>query len=279
MRIAIATLAVVGLGAIGGPAEAKYDGDPCHQGGGAYVLSSPGRVARNAKLWLTEGIDLPASRFRVRGPGVDRIVQRGRWSDFIDLGELGPEARYVVTVPDLGDFELAELETGDADDTTAPGVPELRSIAVGGSARANVLYDAARDDRETADIVGLDVTLSDDTEFIELDDAGGRAYDTLWRGDLGVLDRTTCGPTAAIREDGRACVTIRAIDLAGNRSAPATRCAAVAPASAFPDREAIPLRRFPEPRPAPAPRPLDDVFALFVGWYLTRAVHRLRRSR
>ncbi len=271
MRIAIAALAVV---ALGGRAEAKYDGDPCHHGGGQYALSSPEPVPRNAKLWLAEPFRLPASHFRVRGPGVDRIVTRERWGDFADLGELEPDARYVVTVPELGGFELAVFETSSDDDTAAPPAPELRSVAVEASGRTTRRYDDfARGN--VADVVGLDVGLSDDTAFVELDDSSGRARHTLWRGDLELLGRTTCGPTADIRDD-RACVTIRAVDLAGNRSAPVTRCAVVAPASAFSDRQPIPLRAFPPPAPKGSRVPVVAAILawLAVGWlaFCRRAV-------
>jgi hypothetical protein len=246
--------------ALTAPVEAKYN--PCVSGGIRGLV--PGSLPRNARLWLSNG-DPGSGRYRVRGKHLDRLVVADRSSRFIDLGVLEPNETYEVRDAHW-DWTLAWFTTNSDEDHAPPRMPLIRSLSV--VHLSDLDHSTADDvDREgfafdrhlSANEIRPDLELSADTMFLDItiyDPANTAAFHTvMWREDLSLLGRTACGRQVHLRAGTSSCMVIRAIDLAGNISAPAIRCATVTDAPGETARAAKPLFQFPAASKLRAHRP------------------------
>jgi hypothetical protein len=281
-------LVVAVLIALTGAAEAKYD--PCSSTG-EFWLAPSGPVPRNAKVWLSyfDACSTAAWSYRVRGPGVDRIVRAPPGSlDVLDLGSLAPGATYELTL-DLarypGDVHIGTFTTTADEDHLPPVTPVFRSLAIAHLAdREHGPRDDRPDDPDVwfpdgapANDVAMDLDLSDDTVFLDITvrTETSSHHIVLWREDLPLLGRTECGPQFHLAAGAHACLSIRAIDLAGNLGAPATRCTSVVDRPGDTARTIAPMLQFPPPAPhAPAPPPGWAIGTLIAaglaGWLVRR---------
>ena len=274
-------LLIVGVLATARPAWAKYD--PC---GYVSVLEPAGRVPRNAKIWLWKGGD---ERLRIRGPDRDRAIappfdgsRRGLAA--FDPGVLGRGETYRIQI--VGDgyaWTLGELATGSELDLLPPRAPGFRALAitqlldprapgapdgVDGVDGSDGFDDVAGFGDPASDLATA-LDLSDDTVALDIafDDAADHFI--VPADDPGMLGRSRCGPGRRFRVGAHICMSIRAIDLAGNRSEAAMRCTTVggrfgetrraAYAPAWPAR-----LRHPSERPG-GPLALAAL-ALLAGW-------------
>jgi hypothetical protein len=274
-------LLIAGVLATSQPAWARYD--PC---GHISVLEPAGRAPRNAKIWMWKGGD---ERLRIRGPDLDRAIappfdgsRRGLAA--FDPGVLGRGETYRIQI--VGDgyaWTLGELATGSELDHLPPRAPRFHALAItqlldprapgeldgfdGVDGFGDPASDIATALDRSDDTVALDIAFDDSTDhFIMPPD------------DPGMLGRNRCGPGRRFRVGAHLCMSIRAIDLAGNRSEAATRCTTVggrigdtrrtAHAPAWPAR----LRHPPE---RPGGRLALATLALLAGW----AGWRLARRR
>lgn len=262
------------IGALATPqlAWAKYD--PC---GHIAVLEPAGRAPRNARIWMWKGGD---ERLRIRGSGVDRALARPEGSRSgiaaFDPGVLGSDERYQIQL--VGDgyaWTLGELATGGELDLSPPRAPGFSALAItqlldprqfgdDGSGAGGIdgfgepASDIATALDLSADTVALDIAFNDSIEHFMVP-----------ADDPGMLGRSRCGPGRRFRVGANICMSIRAIDLAGNRSAAATRCTTVGGRIADVRRAAYvpawPPRRHSQERPGGG-----VALALLVGWWLAR---------
>jgi hypothetical protein len=266
MRVALVLSVLL---AIGGTAEAKYN--PCRSTGELWLAPS-GSVARNAKLWLAFE-EWREVTYRVRGGGIDRIVRARDWPLFLDLGVLAPATTYEVRVVSWADFPIARFTTGASTDDAPPPAPVIRSLTI---AHPSDHLHAAPDDPGIdpgpyldafpdlpANDLAIDAALPADTVFVDVTirDATSVHHAVLWRDDLRLLGRTRCGPQFHLPAGTNACVSLRAIDRAGNLGAAATRCADVIDRPGDTRRALIPLSRFRRPT-APHVRSWSAIAAL-----------------
>lgn len=224
-------LIVAGVLATSQPAWAKYD--PCGYGS---VLEPTGRVPRNAKVWLWRGGGYP---LRIRGADLDRavvppfVVGSSRGLAMFDPGLLEGDGTYrLAIVNGHHEWTLGEFETGDDIDDLPPGPPRFHGLAITQMLDPSRTYkgdgfdgfdgfgvpasDIAAALDVSDDTVALDVAFDDSTEhFIMPPDAPG------------LFGRNRCGPGRQFRVGASICMSIRAIDLAGNFSDATMRCTTV----------------------------------------------------
>lgn len=227
-------LLIAGVLATARPAWAKYD--PCGRGS---VFEPAGRVPRNAKIWLWRGGG--GERLRIRGPDLDRAIAppftgSSRGLETFDPGLLGRDATYrIAFVGDRHAWTLAELATGSEIDHQPPRPPRFHALAI------TQLLDPREPAEPTEpavfdDVAGFAVPASDIATALELPDdtvALDVSFDDSAEHFLmppeapDLLGRDRCGPKRQFRAGARVCMSIRAIDLAGNHSDAATRCTTV----------------------------------------------------
>jgi hypothetical protein len=264
-------LLIAGVLATSQPAWAKYD--PC---GMPSVFEPAGRVPRNAKIWLWNG---GGERLRIRGPDLDRaivppFVGSTRGLAAFDPGLLGSDDTYRIAIVGHGHaWTLGELATGSEVDHLPPRPPRFHSLAI----------TQLLDPRDPDGLDGLDgfdvpasdivteIDLSDDTMALDVAFDDSTAHFIMPREAPGLLGRDRCGPGRRFPVGARICMSIRAIDLAGNRSDAATRCTTVdgrlgdtsrtAHAHAWPARRHRPLDR-------PGGWLVLAVLAVCVSWHL-----------
>ena len=217
-------LLIVAVLATSQPAWAKYD--PC---GHISVFEPAGRIPRNAKIWLWRGGD---ERLRIRGPDLDRAIAPpfGRSTHglaALDPGLLGPDETYQIAI--VGDgyaWTLAELMTGSDVDHLPPRPPRFHALAI-----TQLLGPHEPDELNGFDVPASDIAtefdLSDDTVALDVAFDDSTDHFIMPREDPGMLGRNRCGPGRRFRAGAHICMSIRAIDLAGNRSDAATRCTTV----------------------------------------------------
>jgi len=270
MRIAIAVGVLLVLAS---PALAKYD--PCSSRGAPWLLSE--LLPSNAKIWLAN-TELAVRSIRVRGGGIDRVVkptmQRG--IRVLDLGVLAPGELYELAMNDWDWTFGWFITTGE--DHTAPQPPSIRALALTHPSDRDhsASDDAAEPDflRTPANDLAIDLELSDDTVLldVELSDGVSPVLHTLmWREDLPLFGRTSCGPQVHLVAGARACLSIRAVDVAGNTSDAALRCTTVADVPGDSRRSLRSLLRFPTTKPLE-----EDASPLLLSFVL--AICRRARS-
>ncbi len=276
-------LLIAGVLATSQPAWAKYD--PC---GYASVLEPDGRAPRNAKIWTWHG---GADWLRVRGPGVDRAISPSFAGSRDGLGAFDPgllERDGIYRIVDVWDpggqhaWTLGELAAGSELDLVPPRTPGFHALAItqlvdpreplelDGSSGSGGFdgfggFDVPASDIATAldlsgDTIALDVTFDDSPD-----------HHIMPPEDPGMLGRNRCVPGRGFRVGARICMSIRAIDVAGNRSDPATRCTTVGGRIGETRREAYryawPARR-ERPSDGPAGKLALAALAGFLGWWL-----------
>lgn len=266
MRRALAIAIVV----TAAPAEAKYD--PC---GMTSVLIPSGRVARNAKVWVWRGY---GEDVQLRGDGATRHLG-ARTRGGLAMLDPGPLPARTTLDLALGPWKIGELVTGDGVDRVPPERPRFDGLAIAqveDPELAPPVADLAFEVAPPAFDLALDLALPDDTVAVELafDDREGRIL--LPPAQLAVFGRNACGPQRSFTIGAPICMTVRALDLAGNASAPATACTTVRGVLGDPRRDPIPHRWT---RPAPQ-RPQRGpwlvlvlalaVVAPFAAWRLSR---------
>jgi hypothetical protein len=232
-------LLIAGVLATSRPAWAKYD--PCGRGS---VLEPAGRVPRNAKIWLWHGGGDGGERLRIRGPDLDRAIAppfagSSRGLAAFDPGLLGRDATYQIAIVfDRHAWTLAELATGSEVDHQPPRPPRFHALAITQLLDPREPAEPAEPARfdDVAGFPGFPLPASDIATALELSDdtvALDVSFDDSAEHFLmppeapGLLGRDRCGPKRRFRVGARVCMSIRAIDLAGNRSDAATRCTTV----------------------------------------------------
>jgi len=231
MRLAVlcVSLLSIPLLSIVGSAEAKYD--PCRSTG-SPVLVPAGPLPRNAKLWFSShGFDPPLT---LRGVGHEHVITSFD-HEGIDVGILAANETYELA---FESWTFATFTTSSDVDATAPFAPTIRRFAIAH------LHDSSHsvedDDRvhdnwasqlrsSPAQDWTIDVELPA-APFVELEMTRGiddGIHVTIHRDDLGAIGRSQCGPSFHPIPGEFVCLTIRALDLAGNRSQPRTRCTLV----------------------------------------------------
>lgn len=219
-------LVVVGVLVMSSSAEAKYD--PC--GSLTAVFDPPARVPRNAKLWLWDGSSM--ERLRIRGHGIDRPfgpphAGSGSRLSYFDPGLLEPGGTYAIeVVGEWGRYKLGELALTSEEDHEPPRAPQLRALTIT-QLIAPGQPVSTFGPGPASDIV-MDLDLPDDAFALDISYDDSTVHGLVPREDIGRLGRNLCGPERSFRVGARTCVSIRAIDIAGNVSPPATRCATVA---------------------------------------------------
>jgi hypothetical protein len=227
-------LLIAGVLATSQPAWAKYD--PC---GHVAVHEPAGPVPRNAKIWLWYGAS--AERLRIRGPDLDRAIAppfigSGRGLAAFDPGLLGRDEAYrIAFVSSVHEWMLAELATGSHVDLLPPPPPRFRALAITQLRHPQDPQDPADppapDELDRFEVPASDVVtaldLSEDTVALDVAFDDSTDHFIMPPEDPGLLGRDRCGPKRRFRVGARICMSIRAIDLAGNRSDAATRCTTV----------------------------------------------------
>jgi hypothetical protein len=229
-------LLVAGVLATGRPAWAKYD--PC---GHISMLEAAGRAPRNAKIWMWRGGD---ERLRIRGPGLDRAIAppvdgSRRGLTVLDPGVLGRGETYRIQI--VGDgyaWTLGELETESELDLVPPRAPGFHALAITqlldprapdgaeGGGGGDVIDDIGGFGEPASDIATA-LELSADTVALDIVFDDSAEHFIMPADDPGMLGRNRCGPGRRFLVGAYICMSIRAIDLAGNRSEAATRCTTV----------------------------------------------------
>lgn len=224
-------LLIAGVLATSQPAWAKYD--PC---GHFSVFEPGGRVPRNAKVWVWQGGREP---LRILGHDLDRAIAPplagpGHGLAVIDPGLLGRDATYRIAI--VGDghaWTVGELVTGSDVDQVPPRAPRFRALAI------TQLLDPHGRPHDRGESDGFDgfgppaadvataLELSDDTMALDVTFDDSTTHFLVPREHLAVFGRNRCGPARRFRVGAHTCMSIRAIDLAGNRSDAATRCTVV----------------------------------------------------
>jgi len=229
-------LLIAGVLAISQPAWAKYD--PCGRGS---VFEPAGRVPRNAKIWLWHGGGDGGERLRIRGPDLDRAISppfagSSRGLAAFDPGLLERDATYQIAIVfDRHAWTLAELATGSEVDHQPPLPPRFHALAItqllDPSEPAEPTEPAAFEDVAGFAVPASDIAtaleLSDDTVALDVSFDDSAEHFLMPPEAPGLLGRDRCGPKRRFRVGARVCMSIRAIDLAGNRSDAATRCTTV----------------------------------------------------
>jgi len=174
-------------------------------------------VPLNAKVWIIgsiphdrRGFDDSQLHYRLRGPDVKRVLKPkvdGQFTIELPLGELRAETTYEVL-----DYEtvLTRFTTGTAWQTERPNAPDITSITISDAKR----IESQLDTPERAVLTHITVT--------PLNDA--RPVGSLLAPKTGFTGQPAACASGWFLAHADACFEIRALDIAGNYSAPASYC-------------------------------------------------------
>jgi hypothetical protein len=243
-------------------AFAKYS--PC-DGNGAHFLQPLGTVPRNAKLWWGEINQLPILSFEVNAIAsttvedtLAHLVDNDNEALFFKLHDyelsaypretpanawLPSDSLVQIKAVDF-DYVIGELTTSSSIDLEAPHAPVIHSVKLR-------QYNSDSAERTPADDFLWDVDVPPDAVFFRLRIwAAGQSSTSgesalVWRNDLDRFGTTRCGPQIPLRVGQNTCVSLAAIDIAGNVSPAAEYCTVVTRRSEVMMRNNTPVGNFP----------------------------------
>lgn len=202
--------------------EARADEPRCECDPGTTVLPADGAVdvPLNAKLWslgyrFTSRVVVNDGTRDLYGVDPEPLPTTSRTITRYSLGDLASRHTYTISEPGS---PSTTFTTSAAVDNQVPAAPVIRRLAVS-AALAN-----DRDHEDTADL-DLDAAFDPDVALVRITIATDTARASVitvpggWR----FLGKPACGTWLRLHPYQLVTITLTAIDLAGNESAPVTR--------------------------------------------------------